>query len=138
MYVKKEKEPPQRCGGFFAVLSPFVFVVWKNMCNFVAVKSKYVKNMTSIQRIKSTRMAPYIGLMQELTPEEKRIVVMFLLESEMVSEKKEQTLAASKDVRSMTPRVGWEAAAKQAHADGEDRLMVADVFDDETMGDWTW
>ena len=27
-------------------------------------------------------MAPYIGLMQQLTPEEKQIVVMFLTESE--------------------------------------------------------
>ena len=30
-------------------------------------------------------------------------------------------------------RNGWAAAAKQAHADGEDKLMVADVFEDETM-----
>ena len=34
--------------------------------------------MTTIQRLKSTRMAPYIGLMQELTPEERQLVVMFL------------------------------------------------------------
>lgn len=38
--------------------------------------------MTTIQRLKSTRMAPYIGLMQELTPEEKHLVVMFLTEQE--------------------------------------------------------
>ena len=36
--------------------------------------------MTTIQRLKSTRMAPYIGLMQELTPEERHLVVMFLTE----------------------------------------------------------
>ena len=36
--------------------------------------------MTTLQKMKSTRMAPYIGLMQQLTPEEKRIVVMFLTE----------------------------------------------------------
>ena len=35
-------------------------------------------------------------------------------------------------------RNGWAAAAKQAHADGEDKLMVADVFEDETMEDWKW
>ncbi len=34
--------------------------------------------MTTLQKMKSTRMAPYIGLMQQLTPEEKRIVVMIL------------------------------------------------------------
>ncbi|MBR1447907.1 MAG: hypothetical protein IJ588_04050 [Prevotella sp.] len=66
-------------------------------------------------------MAPYIGLMQELTSEEKQLVVMFLTEQ-------------SQDA---TTRNGW-AAAKQAHADGEDRLMAADVFEDETMEDWKW
>ena len=35
-------------------------------------------------------------------------------------------------------RNGWAAAAKQAHADGEDKLMEADVFEDETMEDWKW
>ena len=35
-------------------------------------------------------------------------------------------------------RDGWTAAAKQAHIDGEDKLMVADVFEDETMEDWKW
>jgi antitoxin MazE len=35
-------------------------------------------------------------------------------------------------------RNGWAAAAKQAHADGEDKLMAADVFEDETMEDWKW
>jgi hypothetical protein len=36
------------------------------------------------------------------------------------------------------PRAGWTAAAKQAHIDGEDKLMVADFFDDEKMEDWQW
>lgn len=36
------------------------------------------------------------------------------------------------------PRAGWAAAAKQAHADGEDKLMTADVFADEAMEDWQW
>lgn len=35
-------------------------------------------------------------------------------------------------------RDGWAAAAKQAHIDGEDKLMVADVFEEETMEDWKW
>ena len=30
-------------------------------------------------------------------------------------------------------RNGWAAAAKQAHADGEDKLMAADVFEDITF-----
>ncbi len=37
--------------------------------------------MTSKQRMESTPMAPYIGLLQSMTPEEKRIVVTFLTES---------------------------------------------------------
>jgi len=36
------------------------------------------------------------------------------------------------------PREGWAAAAKQAHADGEDKLMIDEVFADETMEDWQW
>ena len=42
-----------------------------------------------------------------------------------------------KDVHT-TARIGWAAAAKQTHADGEDKLMAADVFEDEAMEDWKW
>jgi len=35
-------------------------------------------------------------------------------------------------------RDGWASAAKQAHADGEDKLMAVDVFEEETMEDWKW
>ena len=35
-----------------------------------------------------------------------------------------------------SPRVGWADAAKQAHAEGADQLMIADVFADEMMEDW--
>jgi hypothetical protein len=38
----------------------------------------------------------------------------------------------------LAPRDGWATAAMQAHADGEDTLMVADVFEDEKMEDWKW
>ena len=37
-----------------------------------------------------------------------------------------------------TSREGWAAAAKQAHADGQDKLIADDVFLDETMEDWKW
>lgn len=37
-----------------------------------------------------------------------------------------------------THREGWAAAAMQAHADGEDKLMAMDVFEDESMEDWKW
>ena len=42
------------------------------------------------------------------------------------------------DVLTAPPRAGWTAAAKQVHIDGEDKLMVADFFDDEKMEDWQW
>ncbi len=93
--------------------------------------------MTTVQRLKSTRMAPFIGLMQELTPEEKQLVVMFLTEQEE-PKKKRQVPAEFKRLRSNGNRSGWAAAAQQAHLDGEDRLMAADVFEDETMKDWKW
>ncbi|MBO7129126.1 MAG: hypothetical protein J6W05_05085 [Prevotella sp.] len=44
-------------------------------------------------------------------------------------------VVAQKKESGITSRAGWAAAAKQAHADGEDKLMVADVFEDETMED---
>ena len=47
-------------------------------------------------------------------------------------------VVAQKKESGITSRAGWAAAAKQAHADGEDKLMVADVFEDETMEDWKW
>ena len=37
-----------------------------------------------------------------------------------------------------SPRAGWAAAAKQAHANGDDKLLVADVFADEPTEDWQW
>ncbi len=45
---------------------------------------------------------------------------------------------AQKKESGITSRAGWAAAAKQAHADGEDKLMASDVFEDETMEDWKW
>ena len=35
-------------------------------------------------------------------------------------------------------RRGWAAAAKNAHKDGQDALIVDDVFVDEAMEDWKW
>lgn len=45
---------------------------------------------------------------------------------------------AQKKETEITPRDGWAAAAKQAHIDGEDNLIIDDVFEDETMEDWKW
>ncbi|MBO5614073.1 MAG: hypothetical protein J5905_06165 [Prevotella sp.] len=79
--------------------------------------------MTTAQRIKTTPMGPYVGLMQGMTREDKQIVVTFLTES--MSE-------------TQSPREGWAAAAKQAHKDGQDKLMADDILEDETLEDWEW
>lgn len=34
------------------------------------------------------------------------------------------------------PRQGWESAAKQMHAYGEDALLMPEVFDDENILPW--
>ena len=55
----------------------------------------------------------------------------------MIAFLKKLVIVQSKQA-SMAPRDGWAAAAKQAHADGEDKLMIDEVFSDETMEDWQW
>ena len=35
-------------------------------------------------------------------------------------------------------RKGWEAAAKQQHADGEDQLVIPDVLNEESMEGLAW
>ena len=37
-----------------------------------------------------------------------------------------------------SPREGWAAAAKQAHEEGTDKLLIDEVFAEETMEDWQW
>ena len=39
-----------------------------------------------------------------------------------------------KPVRSI--REGWEEAFRQMHENGDDRLLIPDVFDDETWESW--
>ena len=34
------------------------------------------------------------------------------------------------------PRKGWEKSFKQMNANGDDRLMIDDVFDDELFEEW--
>ena len=34
------------------------------------------------------------------------------------------------------PREGWEEAFRQMHQNGDDRLLIPDVFDDETWAVW--
>ena len=34
------------------------------------------------------------------------------------------------------PRQGWDEAFRQMHSNGEDSLLIPDVFDDETTEEW--
>lgn len=36
------------------------------------------------------------------------------------------------------PREGWEASFKEMHENGDDELLIPDVFEDEDFDDWTW
>ncbi len=36
------------------------------------------------------------------------------------------------------PRQGWAEAAKEAHKQGDDKLLIQDVFNDETFEDLIW
>jgi antitoxin MazE len=35
-----------------------------------------------------------------------------------------------------TARKGWDKAFKKMHESGDDRLLIGDVFDDETFDEW--
>lgn len=34
------------------------------------------------------------------------------------------------------PRQGWDKAFKKMHQNGDDKLLVPDVFDDENLDEW--
>jgi antitoxin MazE len=37
----------------------------------------------------------------------------------------------------VAPRIGWEKAFKKMHANGEDKLLMPDVFEDENPAEWS-
>ena len=36
-----------------------------------------------------------------------------------------------------SPRKGWEKSFKKMHENGDDKLMMADVFEDENFEEWS-
>ena len=36
-----------------------------------------------------------------------------------------------------TPRKGWEKSFKKMHENGEDKLLISDVFQDENFEEWS-
>jgi antitoxin MazE len=37
---------------------------------------------------------------------------------------------------STKPRKGWDKAFKEMHANGDDKLLINDVFEDENLEEW--
>lgn len=35
-----------------------------------------------------------------------------------------------------TPRKGWEKAFKKMHENGDDKLLMSDIFEDENLEEW--
>lgn len=83
-----------------------------------------------------TTMQLRAELLRELNP---------IFESEVAMKK---ALLALRDIRKMIftevpaskkdVRQGWSAAACEAHKAGNDRLLDADVFEDDKVEDWSW
>ena len=88
-------------------------------------ESKNVRVMTALQL-----NAELYRAMSEIADNEKLLAKVLAYVKGLVTTQQKGSNASA--------RYGWAAASKQAHADGEDKLMVADVFEDETMEDWKW
>lgn len=60
-----------------------------------------------------------------------------LLEKENITDTVE--LILEKDyliLKPKKPREGWEEAFKKMHENGDDQLIIPDVFDDENFDEW--
>ena len=100
-------------------------MVFCSLNRIFAASNKSVKIMTALQL-----NAELYRAMGEIADNEKLLAKVLAYVKGLVT-------TQQNDVHT-TARIGWAAAAKQAHADGEDKLMAADVFEDEAMEDWKW
>jgi antitoxin MazE len=48
--------------------------------------------------------------------------------------KDDRTISAPVEVK----RKGWDAAFKEMAANGDDKLVIPNVFKDENSAEWTW
>lgn len=46
-----------------------------------------------------------------------------------------QSVEAEVDMQN--PREGWDEAFKQMHENGDDELLIPDIFEDEDLSEWT-
>lgn len=106
--------------------------------------------MTVIQKLKTTRMAPYIGLMEAMTREEKQIVVMYLTESMQAPEagvvekvRRKYNVAESESTKWFRTHAGavptwnrqqaWEQLTDQQRKDAERLNLTAADMDERTV-----
>ena len=63
-----------------------------------------------------------------------------LLKELKLSTKSTVRIAVEKGAIVIRPgvRQGWEDSALRMHQNGDDELLIPDVFEDEPMEDWTW
>lgn len=59
-----------------------------------------------------------------------------LIEDEVDIEVKENQIIISAPVA--VKRKGWEQSFKEMAKNGDDQLIIPDMFDDETIADWKW
>ncbi|MDB5121204.1 MAG: putative PemI family protein [Sphingobacteriales bacterium] len=58
------------------------------------------------------------------------------IENEVVIEVKDNTIVIS-PVKEQK-RIGWAKAFQEMAKNGDDELIIPDVFEDEELKDWTW
>ena len=61
-----------------------------------------------------------------------------LLEKYQIKDKVELILEKSQIIIKpvVEPRKGWDLKFKEMHENGDDKLLIEDVFEDENMEDW--
>ena len=103
----------------------------------IVSRNNYVILHTNIKNITiMTAIQLRAELLRELNP---------IFDNEVAMQK---ALIALRDIRKVVftempvtkpaVRNGWSAAARKAHKQGDDKMIAADVFEDDKMEDWQW
>ena len=130
-------------------------MVIRSVCTIFVAETKYVRIMTAAaQRIKETPLAPYTGLLDGMTREQKMIVVTYITESmeaptasainnEEVIRKKSKRGKVSPEIKWMIPRVpvlpewdrqeAWNRLTDKQREDATRLNLSAEDMDERTF-----